>query len=289
MRKYMTIEEYLKTQSVNKEKNHKGKVIKNILALLCLSMIIFSLYTILHWYQDNSKIRQIKKEIDEEIHIKKKEEQGELINPPNNKNSDYYYYAKFPFYEVSFSILTSKNSDTIGFIRLRNTNINYPIVQTIDNNYYLNHSFDKKENNAGWIFMDYRNHIDNLEDNTIIYGHGRANGSMLGSLKNTLSTSWQKNRDNYVIFLSTPKENMIFQIFSIYTIKKEGYYITINFSNKDKKQIWLDTMKKRNISPMGADVDVNDKILTLSTCQNNQGGRIVVHAKLIKRQKRSSI
>ena len=136
--------------------------------------------------------------------------------------------------------------------------------------------------------MDYRSNLDDLGDNTVIYGHARLDRTLFGSLKDTLSSSWQENPDNYVIFLSTPKENMIFQIFSIYTIQKEGYYITPNFSSRGKKQKWLDVMKQRNIAPIDTEVNIDDKILTLSTCQNNQGGRVVVQSKLIKRQKRNS-
>ncbi len=288
MKKYLTIEEYYKTQTIDNRKNKKRNVLICLLVILCLSIIIFSLYTILDWYYDNSKIRQISTEIDKNINIKNNSKIGKLVNPPYNKNSNYYYYSTIPFYEVNLSILLSKNSDTVGFIRIRNTNVNYPVVQADDNNYYLNHSFDKTQNKAGWIFMDYRNDINSLNDNTIIYGHGRLDKTLFGSLKDTLSSSWQKNKDNYVVFLSTPKENMIFQIFSIYTIKKEGYYITTNFSNNTKKQKWIQTMKERNVAPIDTEVNVNDKFLTLSTCLNNQGGRIVVQAKLIKIQKKSN-
>ncbi len=282
----MTIEEYFKTQSAHEKESSKRKILGKFSVILCLFIFIFSLYNILKWFSDNSKIQQISKEIDKNINASSSKEEGELINQPHDKNSNYYYYASFPFFEVSFSILKSQNSDVVGFIKVKNTNINYPIVQTNDNSYYLDHAFDKKKNDAGWIFMDYRSDIDNLNDNTVIYGHARLDGSMFGSLKNTLSSTWQDNRDNYVVFISTPKENMIFQIFSIYTIKSESYYITPNFSSVKKKQIWLDTIKKRNVSPINTEVDTNDKILTLSTCQNNQGGRIVVHAKLIKKQTR---
>lgn len=282
----MTIEEYFKTESISKEKEMKIKKFKKIFFIVCLSMFLFLLSTLLKWYLDHSKIQQISKEIDKKISIERSNQNGELVNPPNNKNSSYYYYAAIPFYKVGFSVLLSKNPDTVGFIHIRNTNVNYPIVQTGDNNYYLKHDFTKKENNAGWIFMDYRNHIDNLGDNTIIYGHARYDGTMFGSLRNTLASSWQAERDNYVIFLSTLKEDMVFQIFSIYTIKSEGYYIMPNFSSSTKKEKWLTTMKERNIAPITTDVNTNDKILTLSTCQNDWGGRIVIHAKLIKKQKR---
>ena len=286
MRKYMTIEEYYKRQSKDK-KVKRNKILRSSFTILCLIIIIFSLTTILKWIHDNSKIRQINEEINKDIKIEKNSNQGVLVNPPTKKDDSYYYYAKMPFYEVNFSILKEKNSDTVGFIHIRNTNINYPIVQSLDNSYYLNHSFDKTENKAGWIFMDFRNDIDNLTDNTIIYGHSRLDGSMFGSLKETLLYKWQNNRDNYAIFISTPKENMIFQIFSIYTIRSEGYYIITSFSSTTKKEKWLSTMKSRNTSSINAKVNAKDKILTLSTCQNNQGGRIVIHAKLIKKQSKT--
>ncbi len=280
----MTIEEYFKTQSISAEKNHKRKIVWRIMGILCLSVILFSLYTIFQWYIDHSKIRQINKEIQKNTNMDLNYESGELVNPPENKESNYYRYASLPFYQADFSFLLSKNKDTVAFIHINNTKVNYPVVQANDNSYYLNHSFDGSENKAGWVFMDYRNNINDLDDNIIIYGHSRIDGTMFGSLRNTLSSSWQDDPDNYVIFLSTLKENMIFQIFSIYTVERESYYITPNFSNNHEKQVWIDTMKKRNIASMDTEVNVKDKILTLSTCQNNQGGRIVIQAKLIKRQ-----
>ncbi len=285
MKKYIKIEEYLETQSLTKaNKNNKITILFCIISILCLTVIIFSLYNIFNWFQDNSKIRKIKSKIDDDINLNKIIGEGEIVNPTDNLNSNYWYYVRFPFYEVNFSILSSKNSDTIAFIHIRNTNVNYPVVQSTNNDYYLSHSFNKEKNNAGWIFMDYRNNIDYLSDNTIIYGHARLDKTLFGSLKNTLSKNWQKNKDNYVIWLSTPKENMLFQIFSIYTIQSEKYYITTDFIDDSSKKLWLSTMKERNIAPIDTPVDTNDKILTLSTCQNNHGGRIVIHARLIKKQ-----
>ena len=273
MKKYITLEKYFKSQSIIK-KNNKLKIFIYIIVILLLLIIMFSLYTIFKWHIDNLKIKKINKEIKDNINIK-----------TNNKNSNYYYYINYPFYNIDFSNLLSKNKDTVAFIRVINTIINYPVVKTINNNYYLKHSFDKKENDAGWIYMDYRNNINDLDDNTIIYGHRRLDGTMFGTLKNVLSSTWQNNIDNYIIYFSTLNENMIFQIFSIYTIKRENYYITTTFSNDNEKQKWIYTMKKRNISPINTEVNTNDKFLTLSTCYGNSTKRLVIHAKLIKKQK----
>ena len=283
MKKVITIEEYLKA---NHGKKKKRKLIYCILFVVCLFTLLFSLYTIFEWSLNHYKNRQIRKELEENVTIENNYREGELVNPPRNSKSDYYYYVTFPFYEADFSLL-SKNKDTVAFLHLSHSNIHYPVVQSSDNEYYLKHSFDGSENDAGWVFLDYRNHIENLDDNTIIYGHSMLDYTMFGSLQNVLKEEWQKNRDNYVLFLSTLKENMIFQIFSIYTTEKEGYYITPNFENNVAKETWIQTMKERNIAPIDVEVGVEDKFLTLSTCLDSYGGRIVVHAKLIKKQTRS--
>ena len=212
------------------------------------------------------------------------EEEGTLINPPIEIESDYWYYIKEPFYSVDFNNLLEKNSDTIAFINMKNTNINYPIVQTNDNDYYLTHAFDKSLNNAGWVYADFRNNPTFTDDNTIIYGHGRLNDTVFGSLRNVLKEEWQNNKDNYTISVSTPTKDLIYQIFSIYTIQNESYYITPTFSNPEKKLEWINTMKSRNIAPIDVAINDDDYFLTLSTCLDNDGGRIVVHAKLIKEQ-----
>ena len=188
--------------------------------------------------------------------------------------------------EVDFNKLLQKNSDTVGWIEVKGTNINYPIVQTTDNNYYLHHAFDKSKNDAGWVYMDYRNDPVNFDQNTIIYAHSRYNGTMFGSLKNILNSSWYNNKNNYIIRLSTPTENTIWQVFSVYTIEKESYYITTNFSTTESYDEFLKTMKKRSNVNFTATPNTNDKILTLSTCKDNFGSRVVMQAKLIKREVR---
>ena len=283
-KKVMTREEYRKIKK-KKKLVLKTWVLKVLIVLFSLTLIL-SLLKIYFWAQDNKKIVDITKEINEIVTPTPIEEEGELINPPEDKANDYWDYVKLPFYEVDFTALKEKNPDTIAFIHMQGNNINYPVVQTDNNDYYLKHAYDKSKNSAGWVFMDYRNNITDLSENTVIYGHGRLDETVFGSLKNTLTKTWQANKENYVIWLTTEKENLVFQIFSIYTIPSENYYIETDFSSSADKEKWLNTMKERNTTSFDTSVNTNDKILTLSTCQNNNGGRIVVQAKLIKRQSR---
>ena len=127
MKKYITLEKYFKSQSIIK-KNNKLKIFIYIIVILLLLIIMFSLYTIFKWHIDNLKIKKINKEIKDNINIKTNNINGELVNPPNNKNSNYYYYINYPFYNIDFSNLLSKNKDTVAFIRVINTIINYTVV-----------------------------------------------------------------------------------------------------------------------------------------------------------------
>ena len=109
---------------------------------------------------------------------------------------------------------------------------------------------------------------------------------MFGSLTNTLKPNWYKNTDNQIIQLSTIKYNTMWQIFSIYKIEAESYYITTDFGSTESYQTFIDTMKSRSIYDFGIDVTTDDKLLTLSTCYNDNGIRLVVQAKLVKIQER---
>lgn len=278
---------------ITREQYRKNKKRKRLrpwafwtLTIIFIIAITTSVISLINWEKDNQKIDKLNKEIEELVELKPIEEEGELINPPEDVKSDYWYFVEQPFYDINFTPLQLKNDDTIAFIHMENTNINYPIVQTTNNEYYLTHAFDKSYNNAGWVYMDYENLVNFQSDNTVIYGHGRLDKTVFGSLKNALTKEWQANKENYIIWISTPNENMVYQIFSIYTIQSESYYIQTNFETIEEKQKWIDTMKSRNITTEDTIVTPSDKILTLSTCLNNDGGRIVVQAKLIKIQKR---
>ena len=183
---------------------------------------------------------------------------------------------------VDFKDLKAKNSDTIGWLKVNGTNINYPFVQGKDNKYYLTHSFNKSYNNAGWVFLDYRNNNTNNK-NTIIYAHGRNDKTMFGSLKNVLNNGWLNNTNNYVIKISTEFENSLWQIFSIYRIPTTSDYLQTDFNNDTEYQNFLNMLKNRSNHDFNTNVTYSDNILTLSTCYNNND-KMVVHAKLIKRE-----
>ena len=263
-------------------KKRKKLNVKNlcllIFFLVMLIVFLFSLIKVIMWIIDNNNTNDIIKKVADTYEISEKSYDNEVIINENEKDI-YFDYMNLKFIDVDINKLKTFNPDTIGFIKVMGTNINYPFVQSTDNDYYLNRSYDKTYNNAGWIFLDYRNNEFN-DKNTIIYGHGRINGTMFGSLKDTLKSSWQNNKDNYIIKISTEKENSIWQIFSVYRIATTSDYLQTTFSDNEFES-FISLIKGRSSYNFETNVTNEDKVLTLSTCYNDND-KMVVHAKLIK-------
>lgn len=198
----------------------------------------------------------------------------------NARPNDYWYYMSMSMLNVDFKELKKINDQTAGWVQVAGTNVNYPYVHTTDNKYYLKHSFDKSYNGAGWVFLDYRNDPEHFGRNNILYAHGRMDNTMFGSLKKIVTPSWYNNSNNYVIKTSNEKENALWQVFSVYTILPESYYIKTKFNDEEFDK-FLNTISSRSVHDFGVDVNIDDKVLTLSTCYD-ETKRVVLHAKLIR-------
>lgn len=273
------------------------KICKKIwLVIFTLSIItiFILLYILLNWNQDN---HNIKKEIEkvqttvtvEEIAVERSPitipsptpTEEETIEPtPTPEANPYWDFISIPFINVDLEKLRNENLDTIGWIKVNDTNINYPFVQSTDNEYYLKHSFYKKSNSAGWVFLDYRNNFEALDKNSILYAHGRLNNTMFGSLKKVIEPSWYQNQNNRYIQISSLYANTVWEVFSVYTIEPESYYLQTEFISDEEFQTFYNELKNRSVAEFNTELNPSDKILTLSSCYNDKL-RIVLHAKLI--------
>ena len=276
-----------------KKKRYKLKW-KNLIALLVFLIafifLIKSGIDLINYFIDTNKTNDEIKEIENAVKIEEvpDSEETEIIEQPEEipESNPYWDYIKMNLISVNFDELLKLNNETKGWIQVNGTNINYPFVQTNNNDYYLTHSYNKSYNQAGWVFMDYRNDTENLDRNTILYAHGMNNQTMFGSLRNILSSSWYNNTDNHIIKLSTPTENTLWQVFSVYHIETTNDYIQTEFATDTEYQTFLDMLKNRSAVEFDTTVNATDKILTLSTCYNKTD-KVVMHAKLIKREARS--
>ena len=237
--------------------------------LICLFIILFiSAKNIYYWFKDNKKTSKMESIIEDKTSVEVIDDNTEsgLIN-------------------VDLNDLRGINSDTVGYIKVNNTNINYPVVQTTNNTFYLTHTFDKTENKAGWVFMDYRNHNDNFDTNTILYAHGRLDNTMFGSLRKVIKEEWYTNPDNYILQYSNDYYSSKWQVFSIYRVKETDDYIKTNFSSNEEYNSFINLIKSRSIYDFNVSVTTNDNIITLSSCYNDTD-RMVLHAKLVSAVKK---
>ena len=266
---------------------------KNIVILLfilcCIFGLVYSIINTFRWKIDSDKTDEQIIEIQDHIVVEEVKDTDitEIIEQEEKipESNPYWDYIKLNLINVDFSELKLINNQTKGWIQVNGTNINYPFVQSKDNKYYLTHSFDKSYNNAGWVFLDYRNNINELKQNNIIYAHGRLDKTMFGSLKNILSSGWLKNTNNYVIKLSTEKENTLWQVFSVYHIPTTSDYLRVDFNDNNDFLEFANMLLNRSSHNFNTTISDNDKILTLSTCYNDND-KVVLHAKLIKRETR---
>ena len=263
-------------------------IILNNIFILCLIFFLHSFLSIIKWEKDNRMTTEKINNLQDMVNIKEDADidEKQIIlfgHEDEDDNSNYWYYASMNMIDVNLDKLVSQNNDTRGWISVGGTDINYPFVQSSDNKFYLNRSFDKTYNDAGWVFLDYRNNINNLSKNNILYAHARVDRTMFGSLRNVLKNEWLKNKDNHVIKLSTLNENSLWQIFSVYSLETESYYITTEFKNDADFQKYVNKSLERSRFDFNVNLNVNDIILTLSTCHGEKK-KLVVHAKLIKKE-----
>ncbi|MBQ6817185.1 MAG: class B sortase, partial [Bacilli bacterium] len=248
------------------------KIIIGLIILVCIAALIVSGIDIITWKIDTNKTDKNIANVQEEVVVEVIQDtpETEIVEPVEEvsvpENNPYWDYIKMNMINVDLTKLKEINSDTKGWLQVNGTNINYPFVQGSDNNFYLRHTFDKSYNRAGWVFLDYRNKLNEEEKNTIIYAHARVDGVMFGSLKNILNNGWLNNTNNHIIKISTEKYNYLFQVFSIYSIPNESYYIQTDFKNEELHTEFLNTIVNRSVHNFNTEVNLNTKILTLSTC-----------------------
>ena len=220
------------------------KQVYYVLLFVFILLMILSLISILYWRKDNQKTKEIVSK--EEIHLTVEDDR----------------------YQLERDILKD-NPDTVGWIIIKDTNIYYPVVQTDNNEYYLNHDFSHQWNDAGWIFMDYRNTMN--DQNLILYGHHRRDGSMFGSLDSFFDQDYSQ-KHNTLVFI-TLDDVSEYEIFSIYRSPADDSYLDIHFESFEEELLKI---KNKSEIPF-ENISQTSQILTLSTCHDNNRDRLVLH------------
>lgn len=171
------------------------------------------------------------------------------------------------------------NSDTVGLIMIEDTVIDYPVVYSGDNEFYMNHSFEKKDSKAGWIFMDYRCDAEEPQSNMILYGHHMKDGSMFAELMKFKDKTFFDNHP--IIRFDTLYEELEWEIFAAYVTDTSFYYINTDFHNDEEWLNFIRTCQDKSKHETDIELRSDDVILTLSTCTYEyDDARYVVQARL---------
>lgn len=253
-----------------KKQNKRNNVLLSIVVILLIGIFVFSTIKVIKYIVDNKENEKIEEEISDLVEYVEKTTDNEEQEENNNK------------YNIDFATLKEKNSDTVGYLKVNGTDIENVVVKGKDNSYYLKHNFNKEYNTAGWIFADYHNKLDGTDRNIIIYGHNMRNNTMFGTLKNVLNEEWKDVEENRFITFITEEDSYIYEVFSVYQIEAEDYYMSTDFKNNQEFLKFANTLKSRSKYNFDADIKEEDSILTLSTCANNNKYRVIVHSVRVK-------
>lgn len=185
---------------------------------------------------------------------------------------------------IDFAGLREINTDVIGWIEVEAIDtINYPIAQGEDNDFYLHRTFRKQDNFAGTIFLDYMNRSNFSNRNSVLYGHNMKNGSMFGLLRNFREQETYDKSPYFWIY--TPQKIYKYEIFSCAEVGTYSESYQISFPGEAVFQKYIQNAMKQSLIETGVKVDLNDTIVTLSTCTGNEATRFIVQGKRIRTYK----
>lgn len=186
-----------------------------------------------------------------------------------------------------YETLYNKNKKLIGWLKIDDTNIDYPVMQTSDNTYYLDHNYNQEYDKNGSIFLDYNCSVYPRSTNMIVYGHHMKSGSMFGNLQKYAKESYGKK--HAVITFDTIYEKAQYQVMYVFRSQVYNeddivfkYYQFIEANSETEFNSYMQEMSELSLYDTGVTAEFGDSLLTLSTCDSSQtDGRFVVVAKRI--------
>lgn len=240
------------------------KIVYTIITILLIGLVLISSYLIFKEKKQNEKQENTFEDLIEivEENIENQEER-----------------------KIDINKLYEENKDIVGWLKIDNTTINYPIMQNInDPNYYLHRDFYKNYSSYGTPYMAKQCNLNS--DNIVIYGHHMKNNKMFGELEKYKSKDFYNNHK--IITFTTLEKEYSYEIFAVfkttvYTKNTFRYYENINFENKKMYNDFINICKDKSLYQTDIEIKDKEKLITLSTCEySNKNSRLVIVARKIK-------
>lgn len=244
--------------------------LKRIILLILMFIIICGGVYMINYFYNNYK------EKNDNINILSKIENIDIAEETNERTT-------------KLNELQKENDEIIGWLEIEGTNISYPILQSIDNEFYLTHNYKKEKSSSGSLFLDKDFDLENGSSNYLIYGHRNKQGLMFEDLLKYAKEDFYKEHKQ--IRFTTLKEDTMYEIISVfysrvYYEKEKNvfrYYYFVNAESEEEYNEFVNEAKKASIYETGVNAIYEEQLLTLSTCEYSQeDGRFVVVGKKIK-------
>lgn len=246
-----------KGKRVKKKKGFKRSTFAGIMFLLiCIACLAYSSYQIFIWVKSSKDLVTIEEEVISKV-----------VTEINDTSKDYSI-------DINFGELLDINQDVVGWIYIKDTDINYPIMQAKDNDYYLKKNIYREYSSCGSIFLDCNTDGFN-EDNTVVYGHNLKNQKMFADLKKIYDGEFGK--DVYIEVYDKDNNFIKYKIFATYMVEPTLEVVKKDFKISEKKK-YIDNAYNQSTVKFNCGFNYQKDLLTLVTCDNTGNKRIIVNA-----------
>ncbi len=213
---------------------------------------------------------------------------AEIVEEDSPEENEGITYSEDKDYLAEYYELYQQNNDMVGWIKVEDTNINYPVMQSIDEpNFYLKHKFDKTYSAYGCPYVQENCDVQKPSDNIIIYGHHMNDGSMFtGLMKFTDKSFWENHKTIEFDTLTDRNQYEVIAVFKtvVYTDSEDSfkYYEFTDAENEEEFDEYVAKCKELSLYDTGVTAEYGDKLISLSTCEySHNNGRLVVVAKRV--------
>ena len=258
----------MKKAKYGKHQKHNKKYIQIIFIII----FIISIFGVIYYFYNANKEKQVYKEILNNIEIDEEQVTDERTERM-----------------LQVEELKKENQDIVGWIEIEGTNINFPVLQGTDNQYYMEHTYTKEYSKGGSIFLDKSYDWNLPSTNLLLYGHNNKNGTMFQNLLKYKDESFYQEHPN--IRFTTINDDCQYEIISaflsrVYYEDEQNvfrYYYFINANDEIEYNNYIEESKKASLYDTGKSSEYGEQLLTLSTCSyHTEDGRFVVVAKKVK-------
>ncbi|MBU5467574.1 class B sortase [Virgibacillus sp. MSJ-26] len=257
----------------DKRKSTK-KMFSKLVTIICIGVFAFAAHGLFDIFMDYYQNRKMMSNVQDTFYNAVSAEEGTQQEGDDGSKT----------IRPGFEELLKHNPDVVGWITIDGTQIDYPILQSSNNQTYLTKNYNNNESRAGSIFLDYRNDVGIDELNTVVYGHRMKDGSMFQHLTKFLDKDFFDEHRTFEV--DTLYDSYEAEIFAVYNTLTDFNYIETDFANEAEYEQLLKDIQ--DVSKFKTDVDItpDDRIITLSTCDyelDQNEGRLVIQAKLVEK------